>query len=131
MMSAYLSLIHAEVCHAGTLDPNSSFPLLQTQLLDESGVSLCSLPLLPTGLQRNNLWQATALYQNAQDCTASLGTAASLSFVSEAASGQSLCVDQIQLLPSSILQPGAVFEAGMQSALLALACNDITALSCL
>ncbi|KAL0055196.1 hypothetical protein WJX82_008627 [Trebouxia sp. C0006] len=25
----------------GTLDPNSSFPLLQTQLLDESGVSLC------------------------------------------------------------------------------------------
>jgi len=81
---------------------------LQTQLLDVSGVSLCSLPLLPTGLQRNNLWQATALYQNAQDCIAFLGTAASLSFVSDATSGQSLCVDQVQLLPGSILQPGAV-----------------------
>ncbi|DBA88079.1 TPA: hypothetical protein ACH3X2_005080 [Trebouxia sp. C0005] len=91
---------------SGSLDPNSSFPLLQTQLLDESGVSLCSLPLLPTGLQRNNLWQATALYQNAEDCIAFLGTAASLSFVSEAASGQSLCLDQVQLLPSSTLQQG-------------------------
>ncbi|DBB15207.1 TPA: hypothetical protein ACH3X3_004211 [Trebouxia sp. C0006] len=91
---------------SGSLDPNSSFPFLQTQLLDESGVSLCTLPLLPTGLQRNNLSQATALYQNAQDCIAVLGTAASLSFVSEAASGQSLCVDQIQLLPSSILETG-------------------------
>ena len=77
-------------------------------MLDVSGVSLCSLPLLLTDLQRNNLWQATALYQNTQDCIASLATAASLSFVSEAASGQNVCVDQVQLLPSSILQPGAV-----------------------
>jgi len=85
-----------------------------------SGVSLCSLPLLPTGLQRNNLWQATALYQNAQDCIAVLGTAASLSFVSEAASGQSLCVDQIQLFPSSILQPGAVVLLSWNAVCIAL-----------
>ncbi|DBA76141.1 TPA: hypothetical protein ACH3X1_009878 [Trebouxia sp. C0004] len=96
---------------SGSPGPNASFPLLQTQVLDVSGVSLCSLPLLPTGLQRNNLWQATALYQNGQDCIAVLGTAASLSFVSDAASGQSLCVDQIQMLPSSMSQPGVPSNA--------------------
>ncbi len=91
---------------AGSLAPKATWPALQLQLLDSSANQLCNLPFAATGRQADSLFQATALYQNAQDCISLLDQAASLSFVTDADEGQAVCLADLGLLPSTTLPAG-------------------------
>ena len=80
-----------------------------SQLQDSQGVPLCNLTLTPTGLVSGNLYQATALYQNAQACVPVLGQAATLSLVMNSTAGGAVCVSGLTLLPSQVVAAGKYF----------------------
>jgi len=78
------------------------------QLQNATGVPIHDLTLTSTGVVApgGNLYQATALYQNAQSCVAVLNQAASLSFVMNATAGAAVCVSNLTMLPSQVLDSG-------------------------
>ncbi len=78
------------------------------QLQNATGIPICDLTLTSTGViaPGGNLYQATALYQNAQSCVAVLNQAASLSFVMNATAGGAVCVSNLTMLPSQVLNSG-------------------------
>lgn len=78
------------------------------QLQNGTGIAICDLTLTSTGMiaPGGNLYQATALYQNAQSCVAVLNQAASLSFVINSTSGGAVCVSNLTMLPSHVLDSG-------------------------
>jgi len=78
------------------------------QLQNATGLPICNLTLTSTGVVASggDLYQATALYQNAQPCVAVLNQAASLSFVMNATAGGSVCVSNLTMLSSQVLDSG-------------------------
>lgn len=91
---------------------NGASPASSTilQLQNASGIPICDLTLTSTGVgvvaPGGNLYQATALYQNAQSCVAVLNQAASLSSVTNATAGFAVCVSNLTMLPSQVLDSG-------------------------
>jgi len=91
------------VAHGASLVPS-----MILQLQNATGIAICDLTLTSTGVidPSGNLYQATALYQNAQSCVAVLNQAASLSFVMNATSGAAVCVSNLTMLQSQVLDSG-------------------------
>lgn len=80
------------------------------QLQNATGIPICDLKLTSTGViaPGGHLYQATALYQNAQTCVTVLSQAASLSFVMNATAGGAVCVSNLTMLPSQVLNSGGL-----------------------
>ena len=78
------------------------------QLQNATGIPICNLTLIPTGVAdaSGSLRQVTALYQNAQSCVAVLSQAATLSFLMNATAGANVCVSNLTMLPSQVVGSG-------------------------
>lgn len=94
-------------CHVG-YTANSTWPLINLDLVDKSGNSLCSLGLTATDTDNNNnLIHVTALYQNNVKCLAGLSNTSSLQFsLPSGSDSSSFCLGGLELLPSMLAVKG-------------------------